>query len=64
MTVQTLKTGDEISLVRRRYGSLTYTWVSVRLCGQWVSLGDPWPCITPKKTEVLTEIERAKRGRS
>jgi hypothetical protein len=37
---------------RRRYGSTTYTWVEAEIGGEWVSLGDPWPCITPKRSEI------------
>ena len=55
---------DELSFERRRYGTTTYTWVSVKLGEDWVSLGDPWPCITPKKVEVAREVERVKKERA
>ena len=38
---------------RRRYGRTTYTWVTAVLPdGTRLSLGDPWPCLTPKRSEV------------
>ena len=37
---------------RRRYGNTTYTWVEVRYGDDWLSLGDPWPCVTPKLSEL------------
>jgi hypothetical protein len=43
-------------LTRRRYGDTTFTWVSVQVNGQWVSLGDPWPCITPPKEQLRKQI--------
>jgi hypothetical protein len=39
---------------RRRYPGCTYTWASV--CdqeGNWISLGDPWSCFTPKHSELI-----------
>jgi hypothetical protein len=47
-----------LNVSRRRYGNTTYTWVSARsLCGKWVELGDPWPAIKPKKSEILLAIQ-------
>jgi len=46
----------DIDYTRRRYGNVTYTWVEVRVDDEWHHLGDPWPCITPKKSEVIREI--------
>jgi hypothetical protein len=44
----------EFRFDRRHYPGTTYTWVSVKGSdGQWHSLGDPWPCITPKRAELL-----------
>lgn len=39
---------------RRRYGSTTFTWMEARKDdgGDWVSLGDPWPCSMPRRAEV------------
>lgn len=45
---------------RRRYGtgasSRTFTWVEAYVGGSWVSLGDPWPCITPARKEIEAAI--------
>lgn len=43
----------EFRFTRRRYGSQTYTWVEVRFGDQWLDCGDPWPCITPKRQELI-----------
>jgi len=44
-------------LTRRRYGSQTFTWVRVVLPDHsTIDLGDPWPCITPKRAEVERAI--------
>jgi hypothetical protein len=51
---------EELRFERRRYGRTTYTWVYVKLNGEWVSLGDPWPCITPKMSEIATAIQKEK----
>lgn len=37
---------------RRRYGRTTFTWVHVEIDGELVDLGDPWPCITPKRKDM------------
>lgn len=49
---------------RRRYGNKTYTWLEIELIGndgKWyiVGLGDPWPCISPKVSEVNAAIALA-----
>lgn len=49
--------GRPIWFTRRRYGRQTYTWVHVLVNGQLVDLGDPWPCINPKRSEIAREIE-------
>jgi hypothetical protein len=39
---------------RRRYGTQFYCWVYVTMpSGDSLSLGDPWPQLTPKKSEIL-----------
>lgn len=43
----------EYRFTRRRYGNTTYTWAEVNHGGDFYSLGDPWPCITPKKSELI-----------
>lgn len=52
----------EFKLTRRKYGHKTYTWAYVLYNGAWVSLGDPWPCITPKKSELHTAALAITRG--
>ena len=44
--------GKPIWFTRRRYGKTTFTWVQVDIGGTLRDLGDPWPCITPKRTEM------------
>lgn len=40
---------------RRRYGNTTYTWAEIKCGGDlWLSLGDPWPCATPKRSELIS----------
>lgn len=60
--------GVELSVSRRRYGNSTYTRVSARLnegepWNQWVDLGDPWPCVTPKLSEVRDALRWELGGR-
>lgn len=43
----------EIELTRRRYSNKTFTWAEVRLGDEWISLGDPWPCLNPKRSELI-----------
>ena len=50
----------ELSYTRRRYGTTTYTWVSVLLGGEWVELGDPWPAVRPKMAEILKAVEKVR----
>lgn len=55
--------GREVFAERRRYSNVTFTWLYVK---QWaddfaktesfVQLGDPWPCVTPKRSEVIREL--------
>lgn len=58
-----MKTIEEFDFrfTRRRYGGRhTFTWVSARKVGTalWMDLGDPWPAVTPKKTEMLKVARR------
>jgi len=46
---------------RRRYGNTTYTWVSVKVGDRFVSLGDPWPCVVPKASEVIAAADAVLR---
>lgn len=52
--------GQEVSFERRRYyGKQTFTWAYLKHAdGTFESLGDPWPCVTPKRSELETEIRR------
>ena len=47
--------GVELCFERRRYSNRTFTWVSAMIGGEWVSIGDPWPCMNPG----LDELKRA-----
>lgn len=49
--------GYQVSFERRRYDSQTYTWGYVKLGEEYVSLGDPWPCITPKREDLRNAIK-------
>lgn len=42
-----------------RYGGTTYTWAYVRLGDDWLQCGDPWPCITPKRSELIDSAIKA-----
>ena len=50
--------GIPINFVRRRYGrSDFYCWVEAFIAGEWKSLGDPWPKVTPAAAEIEREIK-------
>lgn len=49
--------GVPVSFERRSYGrGVMYCWAEAHLDGSWESLGDPWPCITPRKSELVEAI--------
>jgi hypothetical protein len=48
--------GVAVSFERRRYPGTTFTWAHAFIGGEWISLGDPWPCLNPKTTELRREI--------
>jgi hypothetical protein len=50
--------GFKVFYNRRRYGSITYTWVFVDINGYLKQLGDPWPCIRPKRSEIIDAISK------
>jgi|CZKV01.1.fsa_nt_gi hypothetical protein len=54
--------GHAVTFTRRHYGGgQFYCWVQVSLTpGAWTPISDPWPCHTPKYTEIETEIRRLK----
>lgn len=50
-----------VAFERRRYGPRSsptfYTWVYLQTGpDDWVSLGDPWPVLNPKRSEILDAI--------
>lgn len=53
MTIRHENDELEFRFERRRYGSTTYTWAEVNHGGRWLSCGDPWPCVTPKRAELV-----------
>lgn len=45
--------GYEIVITeRRRYGRTTFTWAAAKHNGELLPLGDPWPAVTPKRSEL------------
>lgn len=49
--------GIAYKFTRRRYSAQTYTWIyAVRSDGKQLRNLDPWPCITPKKSELEKEL--------
>ena len=62
--------GITYEFARRRYGRrTTYTWVTAVLTdGTRLDLGDPWPCVTPKRAQIeevtrRVVAEHQERGR-
>lgn len=50
--------GVEVFAERRWYSrSCTYTWLYAKHGDSYIVLGDPWPCIMPKRSEVETAIQ-------
>lgn len=58
MTVDKFLDGIPLCFTRRRYPGMTYTWVEAFLAGEWVNLGDPWPCLMPPVQEVREALKR------
>lgn len=58
MDVDRILDGIPLSFTRRRYSACTYTWVQAFIDGQWVDLGDPWPCLMPSTKSLVVEINR------
>lgn len=58
MNVSRLLDGIPISFTRRRYSNATFTWADAFINGQWVSLGDPWPCVNPPTKALREEVRR------
>jgi hypothetical protein len=50
----------EVAYSRRRYIGITkmqfYTWLHVKVDNEWHEIGEPWPCVTPKKEEQRQAI--------
>ena len=62
-TVGVSLAGITYQFARRRYGRTTYTWVTAVLPdGTQLDLGDPWPCLTPKRAEMEDATRRAVAG--
>ena len=53
----------DIHFERRRYGTQFYTWVIARGESGRLDLGDPWPCVIPKRTEIEAAIRHAENRR-
>lgn len=49
--------GHEVFVERRRYPGTTYTWAYIKLDGEYVGLGDPWPCINPPRKQLAAAIK-------
>ena len=60
MAVHRIVLHHPVNFVRRRYSDRTFTWAEVfrKESSQWVSLGDPWPCLTPAKKELADAVWR------
>ena len=43
---------------RRKYGSKTYTWIETTINGENRDLGDPWPTLNPKRSEIEETLRR------
>lgn len=56
MEIEIEQVAYTVRLTRRRYGRATYTWASVELAGETVSLGDSWPAVMPKRSEVQATL--------
>jgi hypothetical protein len=43
---------------RRKYGSKTFTWVQYLIDGEteWQEIQEPWPCLSPKRSEVHAAV--------
>jgi hypothetical protein len=51
--------GVPISYTRRRYSNTTFCWVHAyaKDVDEWIELGDPWPAVTPKRSEIAEAIK-------
>lgn len=57
--VDALVNSHPVNFTRRNYGNgQFYCWAEVWHAGDWHSLGDPWPCHTPKGRELAAEVDR------
>ena len=51
--------GVQTYISRRRYGNgVVYSWISIEIDGELITLGDPWKAINPPIKEIQEEIER------
>lgn len=60
MTIELNNVVYEVAVSRRRYGKQTFTWVDCFISPDGVRIGpkndipiDPFPCIVPKKSELV-----------
>ena len=58
MSVDAIVRYTPVSFTRRRYSNTTFCWAEAYIRGQWVSLGDPWQSVTPKRADLEREIQR------
>ena len=47
----------QFRFTHRNYGRKTYTWAEVNIGGTWHDCGDPWPCATPKRRELIAAAQ-------
>lgn len=50
--------GIALSYTRTRISGTTYTKVHALIAGEWLSLGDPWPLLTPSAKAIRAKIKR------
>ena len=59
--------GIQVTFTRRRYGRQTYTWAHANINADTSlgcePLGDPWPCMTPKISELRAALWYTLMGR-
>jgi hypothetical protein len=50
--------GYDVRFNRRKYGSKTFTWVQYLIDGEteWQEIQEPWPCLSPKRSEVHAAV--------
>ena len=51
--------GYPLTFTRRKYGTHTYTWACIEVEGQSVSLGDPYPGVHWRQSDLDTAVLQA-----